>query len=675
MTKNKKNIVKYKRIPYNSFVWKFGNTSFRTNGFNRKTERQLRLLNEFWKNPENKSFGWESKNVQNRYYDWLARNEFITGDEKNKDKAAREKTSGLCKMGLISENRCLTEVGLLLLKTTEDEDLLLQKNKLNISGDSLIYLEQLLKFSSNVSGYTIRPLIVILYLLSKLKYLTYDEFTYLVPLCTSYDNTELMLSNIKQLRSKKKKIDDVIIAFLKERENYNDGLTQFVENVFSRDLLLSVCMDRKSPKYINKYVSLYREMYAVYMEADNNRICYLFSVVNRVPALQKWKELLFNTGRFSEVKKDPGGCLNSLPESAIETENSFKKFFFWTMHLFKAKSTLKDYFDLNKRFLSLTNCFLFEDCRVKLDIVPKHLFDYAITDLYKQAYQESPLLFKKSSLEDICPALLFDEKKIIKGINRELGTDIKNIGAAYDKVDRLRYERFKRLVDEKFTDEKLIQILDYFDNRSDDKIKEMVTDNAESPAIFEYILGVIWYKISGGKCDIRDFMKRLDADLLPVSHAAGGDADIIYGYSNCANYPEHKLLLEATLADSTNQRRMEMEPVSRHLGNHLLKTGNKDSYCVFVATYLDVNVIGDFRLRKSVVYCDSQDPNKFIRGMKIIPLNTADLRGIINKKIPYTSLFKHFHHAYDCDETHPQKWYDGYVNIKRNCLKNIEKCS
>ena len=632
------------------------------------TERQLRLLDVFWKKPENKSLGWE-KDVQIKYYDWLVQNDFITGDEKSKDKAAREKTSGLSDIGLINENRRLTKVGQQLLKITENENLLLRKNELNISGDSLIYLEQLLKLSSNVSGYTVRPLIVILFLLSKLKYLTYEEFTYLVPLCISHENTRLILSNIKRLRKDETKIDDIIISFLSERDNYNEGLTRFVENDFSRELLLSVCMNRKSPKYDENYVPLYREMHAVYMETKCNRISHLFSAASNVSTSHKWKKMLFNVGRIAEVKKNPRGCLSKLPAYVTKTEKSFKKFFFWTMHLFKAKAMLEDYFDLNKRFLGLTNCFLFENGKVELDIVPKHFFDSAIMELYRQAYQKSILLFKKSSLEKICPALSFDEKKIIKGINKELGTDIKNISGAYDVVDRLRFERFARLVDNKFTDKNLIQILNYFENRSDGKIKEMVTDNAEPPAIFEYILGVIWYKISGGKCDIRDFMKRLDADLLPVSHAAGGEADVIYGYSNCANYPEHKLLLEATLADSTNQRRMEMEPVSRHLGDHLLKTGNDVSYCVFVATFLHVNVIGDFRLRKNIVYCDPQDTDKFIRGMKIIPLNTTDLRIIINNKIPYSSLYKYFDRAYDCSEMHPQKWYDGYVNVKKNFLK------
>lgn len=59
----------------------------------------------------------------------------------------------------------------------------------------------------------------------------------------------------------------------------------------------------------------------------------------------------------------------------------------------------------------------------------------------------------------------------------------------------------------------------------------MVTDNADIPTIFEYVLGILWYKTSERHGKILDYMKlSLDADLLPKTHAAGGEADIVYEY-------------------------------------------------------------------------------------------------------------------------------------------------
>ena len=194
-----------------------------------------------------------------------------------------------------------------------------------------------------------------------------------------------------------------------------------------------------------------------------------------------------------------------------------------------------------------------------------------------------------------------------------MGIEISNIEDAYSEVDRIRYDRLNKIIDQKFNNENLLKLLDCFDSRSDDEISKMVTDNADIPTIFEYVLGIIWYKASERTGKVLNYLKlSLDANLLPITHAAGGEADIVYEYKATADYPEHSLLLEATLADSINQRRMEMEPVSRHLGNHLLRTGNLKSYCVFATSFLHVNVIGDFMNRKNAIYCDSQDEEKYI---------------------------------------------------------------
>ena len=102
------------------------------------------------------------------------------------------------------------------------------------------------------------------------------------------------------------------------------------------------------------------------------------------------------------------------------------------------------------------------------------------------------------------------------------------------------------------------------------------------PTIFEYIVGIVWYKVSNRKGRILDYFNlSLDADLLPKTHAAGGMEDITYRYNATPGYPEHTLLIEATLAEAGTQRRMEMEPVSRHLGDSSYATiGRKPTPCL-----------------------------------------------------------------------------------------------
>ena len=47
-------------IPYKSFCWALGTTSFRTKDFNKTIEEQLALLDGFWALPENHGAGHQS---------------------------------------------------------------------------------------------------------------------------------------------------------------------------------------------------------------------------------------------------------------------------------------------------------------------------------------------------------------------------------------------------------------------------------------------------------------------------------------------------------------------------------------------------------------------------------------------------------------------------------------
>lgn len=78
-------------IPYQSFCWVIGTTSFRTAKLNLKIEAQLLLLDEFYNEVIKKSsWNWNNE-LQEKYYDFMKSKAFLTGDAKRKDKDAREK--------------------------------------------------------------------------------------------------------------------------------------------------------------------------------------------------------------------------------------------------------------------------------------------------------------------------------------------------------------------------------------------------------------------------------------------------------------------------------------------------------------------------------------------------------------------------------------------------------
>ncbi len=649
-------------IPYKSFCWSLGTTSFRTKNFNKTIEEQLSLLNEFWILRENQNINWSGNNeLQARYYDFMKQKGFVEGNAKNKPKDAREKTSGLVDIGLIDESRKLSDAGKALLHISSENDFS-SDNQFQIAKDSFIYLKQLLKTSYTVEGQTVRPFLVLLYLLSKVDYLTLDEYTYLLPLCVGTNETVEIIEGIKKLRTNDTTIDNVIINRLMNMNNYNTALDYFIESDVTESLICEIGLNRKSRQYDKPYFKLYEALYRVFVEDDIDNLPSVYSATKDIKIGKWWRSYLFDTTSETAIGKFPSDHLKVTLFNGVTGEIEFKKAFFKTMHLFKAKATLSDYLDLNRRYIKTTDIVLFEDDTVKLDVVPQYFFKSIMEQLYSDIFVKSELLYENCSIESVSACLVVSDDTIIDGINEELGLSVTTIEAARDALEDNRYQRLQHLIDTKFTDDNLLSLLDYFEDRNDTEIRNMVTDNADVPTIFEYVLGILWYKASERQGKILDYMKlSLDADLLPKTHAAGGEADIVYEYCETEAYPKHTLLLEATLADSTNQRRMEMEPVSRHLGRHLIRTGNLDSYCVFATNYLDINVIADFRGRKSMPFYDTQDFSKSINGMKIIPLQTSELKKIVSDGKTYKELYPLFEAAFNSTLL-PHEWYESCIN-------------
>lgn len=133
-------------ISFKSFYFSLGTTSFRMQNFNQKIEEQLDLLNRFWSEDKFKNEKWEgNESVQEFYYDFMKKNNFLKdGNAPRKAKDARQKTSGMCEIGLLDENRRLTQAGKKLLEIAKSGDFS-SDNFLQIPKDSFIYFQQLLK--------------------------------------------------------------------------------------------------------------------------------------------------------------------------------------------------------------------------------------------------------------------------------------------------------------------------------------------------------------------------------------------------------------------------------------------------------------------------------------------------------------------------------------------------
>ena len=651
-------------IAFKSFYYSLGTTSFRMQNFNQKIEQQLDLLNQFWQKPEFTNEKWESNEpIQEAYYNFIKENDFLKeGDAPRKAKDARQKTSGMRDIGLIDDNRRLTSVGKKLLQIAKSGDFT-SDNFLQIPKDSFVYFQQLLKTYIAIdkdSG--VRPFILLARLLKKFNFLNKEEFMYLFPLCINKETTEFIEKKLSEFRGKDVNVGEIVTDIFMQQQNYKDALEFFIaEKTVTEETFCKVGLNRKSKDYDRAYLPLYNAIKKVYFDDDKSEksIMALYEASDIGNVKTHWRKFLFKTSSSASIRKSPLDQLQLANMfSNLDDESTLRTVFFKTMHMVKVERTLEDYFDLNRRYLKITDTLLFADGQVKFDVIPKYYFSLLPDDFYNLAFEKSENLFDLQSLEEISPLLKLDEANLLKAINRDNKTSFGQISDIKQFVADERTERFNKLIDEKFSDTQLIYILQLISKRADKEVQELVTDDADIPTIFEYILGIAWYKISERKGDILSFMNlSLEADLLPKTHAGGGEADLVFQYEAENGYPKHSLLIEATLADSTNQRRMEMEPVSRHLGEYILTHKGLESYCVFITNFLHMNVISDFRNRRKMEYYGGKNGDEVINGMMITPLENELLVTILKNKVTYAKLYKLFHDVQESSLA-PKEWYE-----------------
>lgn len=651
---------------YKSYCWSLGTTSFRMVEFNRKIEQQLKLLNDFWDIPQYQNQNWSANNaLQVAYYEFIKAQGFIEDkDAPRKDKDAREKTSGLVDLGLINAERRLTSAGQALLDIAQS-GIFEDDNLLQIPADSFIYFKQLLKLSCPFEEGHVRPYAILAYMLAELGEISKEEFTYLLPLAINRNKMDMIINYIREIRNGGTTIDEAITSVLSEMDNYRIAKTMFNNAPVIDDIIIQeIGMNRKSRSYDIPYTELYRVLDVYRSYPEDGVANQLFKAVIKISgkASLYWKKYLFNTSLESVVKRDGAATVNRVALFRTTSNEEFRNEFFRLLHLFKAKSLLDDYYDLNKRYFKTSDTVLFKDDIVKFDIIPNCYFSLVKDSLLGIAFTQATNLFSVTNLADMGLAFDIKQEQLFEKAEELYGVQVRNLYDIQGFVDRERYTRLNQMIDEKFTDEILIKLMTHFENRDDKDIQTLVTNNADVPTIFEYVLAIAWYKISGRQGKVLEYMNlSLDADLLPITHAAGGHEDITYKYEATENYPAHTLLIEATLAGGTNQRRMEMEPVSRHLGDYLLNH-TEEAYCIFATTFLHVNVVADFRGRKFMPYYSS-DGARSVNGMKIVPCNTEEIKTIIQRGITYAQLYRVFEEAHQAN-TAPNLWYDQEIKNK-----------
>ena len=659
-------------IKFRSYCWSLGTTSFRVKELNFKIERQLQILKELWE--ENPNINWNGNDtIQEEYYNKMLQRDFISGEAKNKSKDARQKTSGLVQIGVIDDNRHISDIGKKIVNIVENDDFR-DNNIFNINKDSYIYLKQLLKLQVTDNGMNVKPFAVLLYFLADLKYLTKDEFTYILPLATNKEYTELMLENVKMYRNGKMTIEDIIQNKMYSMLNYKSAIEYIEQNGINNVEEFSIIdMGRKGTKYVEPMYQFFNDLYKISQrefdkEALDTIIAFIKEQTKKNSKVAKyWKDYLRYSPRMlteeyiQEIKDIPIFNFNNKKQYAVE--------FFKVMHTAKWKATLEDYADLNKRYVSLADIVIFDE-KIELDVFPKYFFLNISEEIIntpildKEKYDN--FIFKDIEFNKIYKCLDINADDIIVQIQADYPNRVVNKNSIKNFIEDEKLRRFNELIDNKFKENQLIELFKYIECNDRNAINEYADWNSDIPTIFEYILGITWYRFSNRSGNILEYMKlSLDANLLPKTHATGGTADIVYEYGEEMKYPKHKVLLEATLTESTSQRKNEMEPVSRHLMREIQENDNDKTYAVFVANILQEEVLSDFRSRKNYQF---RGKNSVKTGLKIISLSIKDIIKLINVKIQYSELYEIFENAYRDTEINDLEWYKKLIKNKVNKL-------
>lgn len=627
----------------------FGNTTLRPQALLYNIEKQLFLFDELFKTAKDDD-EWSGNNtiLQEKYYYMLidsgllnTKTSLVLGT-----KDARAKSSPLENLNLINRSfKLITPLGRELLEMLKSKEYLKHNNFLQIDLVSLFFLKAFFGYSKTNSSSPINDFghYINFFRLGG-GYLTNEQFL-LLPLFRN-----LPFGFRANIFNKNLNYHDLIEFNIRRDKNISLKKENFLTNYQNGNY--DLCQELLKSSNGGKSGQIAFELLQTIIKIKTQS-CTKFDIEkifknkigvkdNKIKT-QYMKYLLPNNVRY----KDESSLNPILEYFSQNSEIDLLSCFYEFIEICRCKSNLKDYADLNKRYLSLTGIFEFDADRVSIVQTMKILINSfplrMITNSFRGNIQISEHLFDD----------LFSNTKIISLLSqyglKNTTIELKDYKYNQDK------NKLNKLIAEKFTKKNLTdEILPLFQIRSDKKINSLVTNNATIPTIYEYVIALSWYYIDNKNIDfILQAGLSLDNDMLPKSHAAGGSADFEYDYN------DHNLMIEVTLTDSTNQRRAEMESVSRHLGNMLLNTldTNKrdNSYAIFIAPHLDRNVLNDFRSRRIMPWENSK--GQYIEGMSILPFTTEDIIEILYSNENYRVLKEEFKRMINCSENRGSQWY------------------
>ena len=573
-------------------------------------------------------------------------------------KRGRTYTNALVKIGLVDEKRKITAVGESLLDgDTKQDDI---EKLFNLSTDNIIFLRQLLKlrvYESEGENY-IYPFRMGIYLLSKFDDIPQKEFCTILSLIRAGKTDEEyreILDKYKLVKSKNMSFGQYVSRYIQEETLE----IEFEEKYrISKEKFEKYFLNRKSKDKIEDYFEFY-EISLDFFENRNLEIYKKLEKISKKDSIKKafgYNKVPF---KFCKTLKE---FFEENKETMFEAKNieEFNKLFYELFRDSKNYDLIFEYNDMTIRTFNLSGIISFENGLVNLSYkwLSKNIFSEIIG--MKKLNNE---VVKDNFHKNISFSEIFDlsEERIesfIEKLRKEnnIPKEISIFEYFSNKIDK----DFEKKLEERFSNDKVCSILNLFKNReNDEKISKEVTDNAKIPTIFEYMLAIAWHRISNKEFNLKKSLKlSLDGDGFPLSHAPGGDGDII------AEYSDFDVMLEATLMDKNTQKRGELEPVIRHTANLTIKNmeENKKTYTFFVANELDINVINIFRATSQIQLQSTQNREKYTNGIKIYSLTIDKIIYLLENNINYKYFLNRVFENYSKIEFIGNNWCEDTWN-------------
>lgn len=621
-----------------SSVFNLGDTSFR-----RKTILDdFKIILPILQNHKVNFPRWENSNEsQGVFYNTVLNNTdlFVRNQAEDPAKRARTLTNALIKPGLVNFNRELGEsaVHWISNKTKKADSL---EILFTLAIDNLVFFRQLLKLRvyDATGNHSIYPFRIALNFLSKYQDVPEGDLLTILhsiePTMT-HEEIDEIINNYENVTKNQQIFEEFIELNLptkRMQEDIFNAQKLFGLSKLSEETIFKMFPNRKSKIAQQKYYEFYSAVFEYRHEKSINNL-----------------EKMLDVSRDSKIKKSFG--FNSLPfkiprkvklnveEFEESNSNSLlldidSRLFLAQFYNSKRSDLIREYSDMTKRIFNLTGVLSFENGLInlihpwlikKVTRVISEMKGFSERGTY-QSYEENinSVFFKDLTISEILgiaqPEIEQIKREIMKEYHVETVHDLQLV------VEAEKEERFRTMIDKDFPKSKIVSLLKLFSDRTqknDKKIQKQVSDAATVPTIFEYIVAIAWYHLSNKDYSIRGSLNlALDGDLRPLTHATGGDGDIII------HKEKHILMLEVTLMDKNAQKRGEMEPVIRHTTNLSIRE-QKKVLTIFIADELDNNVMNIFRASSMVELESTQERGKRIKGVSIFSMRINEIIQLI----------------------------------------------